>query len=275
VLRRGERVFLHRGTTSLEQPSGGGASVDAWVVFYREEQTRTFLSRVLSDPEIVSLGREMAALHKECDQIRHELRPTWKSLGSDVANLYDALGSASWRAEHNIHSGFEKLLRGQCDSFLDEAERLGYPSMHRIPVLIDWNLGNFSVTPHKSGFQLFSRWDYDWFRIEPRVLDFYFCSRVVGQVGDRTEFSYLVDPLFEQRFQLFLRSYHKVYPLSENELLFSKEAYRFFILNYVIRLGEHFFAPKIWPRLVQEALEVHLPTLDSRDFRNLLPALDY
>ena len=26
------------------------------------------------------------------------------------------------------------------------------------------------------------------FRIEPRVLDFYFCSRVVGQVGDRTEF---------------------------------------------------------------------------------------
>lgn len=275
VLRQEDRVFLHRGTVVMEGRDGKRAPADAWVVFYREAPTRAFLPRVLTDPEIVSLAREIAEFHRECDQIRTELRPTWKSLGSDVANLYDALGSASWRAEHNIHPGLERMLRQQCDTFLDESERLGYHLMHRIPVLIDWNIGNFSVTPLKSGFRLFSRWDYDWFRVEPRVLDFYFCSRVVGQVGDRTEFSYLVDPLLEQRFQLFLRTYHRVFPLSEAELSFVKEAYRFFILNYVIRLGEHFYAPKIWPRLVQEALDVYLPSLDTKDFSGLLRALDY
>jgi hypothetical protein len=274
VLRQEERVFLHRGSIEVEGPDGKRTS-DAWVVFYREAQTRAFLSRVQTDLEIVSLAKELAELHRECDQIRSELRPTWKSVGSDVANLYDALGNAAWRKEHNIASHLEGPLKGQCESFLDEAERLGYHRMHRIPILIDWNIGNFSVTPAKPGFRLFSRWDYDWFRIEPRVLDFYFCSRVVGQVGDRTEFSYLVDPLFEPRFQLFLRTYHKVFPLKEAELLFVKEAYRFFILNYVIRLGEHFFAPQIWPRLVQEAIDVYLPSLETRDFRNLLPALDY
>jgi len=275
VLRQEERVFLHRGSVEMQGPDGKPSKADAWVVFYREAPTRSMLSRVLTDPEIVSLARELAEFHRECDQIRGELRPTWKSLGSDVANLYDALASESWRREHNIYAGFEKLLRAQCDTFLDEAERLGYHRMHRIPVLIDWNLGNFSVTPTKPGFRLFSRWDYDWFRVEPRVLDFYFCSRVVGQVGDRTEFSYLVDPLFEQRFQLFLRTYHRIFPLTETELSFVKESYRFFILNYVIRLGEHFFSPSIWPRLVKEALDVYLPSLETRDFRQLLPALDY
>ncbi len=275
VLRQEDRVFLHRGSIDVDAPGGGRSTIDAWVVFYREAPTRSLLSRVLTDLEIVALARELAELHRECDQIRTELRPTWKTLGSDVANLYDALGNAAWRAERHIHSDLTRVLRSQCDTFLDEGERLGYHRMHRIPVLIDWNIGNFSVTPTKSGFTLFSRWDYDWFRIEPRVLDFYFCSRVVGQVGDRTEFSYLVDPLFEQRFQLFLRTYHKIFPLTEAELLFLKESYRFFILNYVIRLGEHFFAPNIWPRLVREAIEVYLPSLETRDFRNLLPALDY
>lgn len=275
VLRQEDRIFLHRGSVLSRGVDGKDAPMDAWVVFYREAPTRAFLSRVLTDPEIVSLARELAEFHRECDQIRSELRPTWKSLGSDVANLYDSLGSASWRADHNIHSGLERVLRSQCDMFLDESERLGYHRMHRIPVLIDWNIGNFSVVPYKSGFRLFSRWDYDWFRVEPRVMDFYFCSRVVGQVGDRTEFSYLADPMFEQRFQLFLRTYHRIFPLVEAELSFLKEAYRFFILNYVIRLGEHFFSRRIWPRLVQEAIDVYLPSLETRDFSGLLRALEY
>ena len=37
-------------------------------------------------------------------------------------------------------------------------------------------------------FRLYSRWDYDWFRIEPRLLDFYFLSRVSSKTGDRTLF---------------------------------------------------------------------------------------
>src|SRR5690606_40376851 len=68
-------------------------------------------------------------------------------------------------------------------------------------------------------------------------------ARVVRNDGDQTFFSYRVDPFFEPSFGLFLRQYHRVNPLEETEVLFLKEAYRFFILNYVVRSGEHFFRP--------------------------------
>jgi hypothetical protein len=156
---------------------------------------------------------------------------------------------------------------------LSNAAALGYHAMQRIPVLIDWNIGNFSVGFDERGFKLFSRWDYDWFRIEPRSLDFYFCARVVRDEGDQTTFSYLTGPLAETRFLTFLRAYHQVYPLSENDVLFIKEAYRFFILNYVVRSGEHFFRPSIYRRLVREATEVYLPSLANLDLRPLVDAL--
>ena len=261
VLRKGDQAFTYRGQHE-------------WVAFYREAKTRGRLPRVLSDPQIVSLAREMAELHLECAQIREQLNPTWNALGSDIANLYDALGSTAWREHRGLSPDVELPLKAHCERFLTEAENLGYHRFAHIPVLIDWNIGNFSIAVDNDGFRLFTRWDYDWFRIEPRTLDFYFCSRVVGQVGDRTDFSYLVDPLFERRFQLFLRTYHSVYPLAENDILFLKEVYRFFILNYDVRSGEHFFSPKIWPRLLKESLEIYLPSLERKDFRELLPALD-
>jgi hypothetical protein len=65
----------------------------------------------------------------------------------------------------------------------------GYDDWPKMPVLIDWNLGNFSVEfdeEDRSRFRLFSRWDYDWFRIESRLLDFYFLSRVSSRTGDRS-----------------------------------------------------------------------------------------
>ena len=85
--------------------------------------------------------------------------------------------------------------------FLERLVELGYDEWRKIPVLVDWNLGNFSVAPRPDGsFRLFSRWDYDWFRIEPRLLDFYFLSRVSSRTGDRTRFTYgahtLVEPTF-------------------------------------------------------------------------------
>jgi len=123
------------------------------------------------------------------------------------------------------------------------------------------------------GFKLFSRWDYDWFRIEPRMLDFYFCARVVRAEGDQTAFSYTADPFFDERFMKFLRAYHEVHRLTKDELLFLKEAYRFFILNYVLRIGEHFFQPDICHRLQHEAVEEYLPDLELVDFEPLLEVL--
>ena len=131
-----------------------------------------------------------------------------------------------------------------------------------MPVFIDWNIGNFSVTDK---LDLFSRWDYDWFRMSYRMLDFYFFSRVVSDIGDKTVFSYVIGPLMEDRFIIFLEEYHKVNPLTKNEILFLKESYRFFILNYVMKDGSYFFHEKYAKKLQAEAFDIYLPSID-RDF---------
>jgi hypothetical protein len=167
-------------------------------------------------------------------------------------------------------------VRRHAHLFLERLDDLGYDDTPRIPVLIDWNLGNFSVDtdPNDSNsFRLFSRWDYDWFRIESRLLDFYFLSRVSSRTGDRTTFTYAPHTLLEPRFKRFLRAYHAEYPLAPEEVLFLKEAYRFFLLNYVVREGRHFFRHDFWQHLLHDAVDVHLPSLDDVDLTPLLAEL--
>ncbi len=245
----------------------------AWVVFYGEAPRRGVLPAVLSEEQIDLLGREMARFHRASAAAATELAPTWQSLGSDVATLYDQMqNEAIWTAK-GFSQEHATLIRRHCDLFFNQAERLGYHRFPKIPVLIDWNRGNFSVAYEEEGFQLFSRWDYDWFRIEPRMMDFYFFCRVAREEGDQTVFSYTATPLLEPRFQRFLRAYHQVFPLTENEVRFLKEAYRFFILNYVLRTGEHFFIPSICQRLSREAVVRYLPELETLDLSPLVDAL--
>jgi hypothetical protein len=260
VLRKGREVysFYERGM---------------WVAFYEEASRRSFLPRVLSDAQIENLAREMALFHRACADVASQLDPTWQSLGSDLASLFDQMHSRTMMAERGLSSEHAVLVRRHCDLFFSNAEQLGYHRFPKLPVLIDWNRGNFSVAYDEDGFQLFSRWDYDWFRIEPRAMDFYFFSRVVREEGDQTVFSYTAAPLLEPRFLRFVRAYHNVFPLSANELAFIKESYRFFLLNYVLRTGEHFFVGDICERLHREALTYYLPELERLDFAPLLDAV--
>ena len=66
-----------------------------------------------------------------------------------------------------------------------------------------WVEGDSVATHHDGSFRLFSRWDYDWFRIDTRMLDFYFLSRVSSATGDRTAFTYSPHTLLEDRFVAF------------------------------------------------------------------------
>ena len=153
------------------------------------------------------------------------------------------------------------MIQRHCEYFLENADKVNYASeFENIPVFVDWNIGNFSIT---GDGKFYSRWDYDWFRMSSRVMDFYFFSRVVSDVGDRTVFSYLVDTLMEDRFMMFLKEYHRIYPLTEAEVLFIKEAYRFFILNYVIKDGPYFFRQYYSSKLIKEAYDTYFPALDS------------
>ena len=98
-----------------------------------------------------------------------------------------------------------------------------------------------------------------------RIMDFYFMSRVVSDIGDRTVFSYLIGPLQEERFLLFLKTYHQVFPLTLDEIKFLKEAYRFFILNYVIKDGRYFFHEIFASKLQKEAYETYFPSIETFD----------
>lgn len=232
---------------------------DAWVVFYNPTRILDRLPRRLDDNLIKNLGQQLGKFHKACSRVKNVLPKSSKTLRTDIYSLQQQLD----KNEKDFGSHMQvDFLKYHCDLFLRNRSKYNMASFDIIPVFIDWNIGNFSVTPN---YELYSRWDYDWFRMSYRVLDFYFFSRVVSDVGDRTVFSYVIGPMMEDRFIIFLKEYHKVYPLSADEIRFMKEAYRFFILNYVIKDGKHFFNEQYAKKLQAEAFNVYLPSVD-RDF---------
>lgn len=245
------------------------SSLDAWVVFYNPINIDQKLPRIQSEETIKTLGSELAKFHKVCYNIKNTLPPTYKQVEHDIDHLHEILATDTGKF---IHRGNEDNIRMQCDLFMENCEKLKVSEMKSIPVFVDWNIGNFSV--NKEG-KFYSRWDYDWFRMSSRVMDFYFFSRVCSSIGDRTVFSYLIDPVMEDRFMIFLKSYHAVYPLTENEIRFIKEAYRFFIINYVIKDGRYFFHEIYASKLQHEAHELYFPKLDaSFDADKILHALN-
>lgn len=229
----------------------------AWVVFYNPIRVGQKLRRVQSKEKIAILGQQLAKFHKACHKVRNTLPANSKTIAHDVHHLLDILKTEHGKYEHRQHI---QSIEYQCHTLLDNIERLGMESYDAIPVFVDWNIGNFSVD---KDFHFFSRWDYDWFRMSSRMMDFYFFSRVCSAAGDRTFFSYTIDPLMEPRFGIFLKAYHEVYPLTLPEISFMKEAYRFFILNYVIKDGRYFFNEVYASRLQLEAHEHYFPKLEQ------------
>jgi hypothetical protein len=69
--------------------------------------------------------------------------------------------------------GKSEFLRHHCEQFLKYRAKYKVNSFEIIPVFIDWNIGNFF---HHQKFELFSRWDYDWFRMSYRMMDFIFLA---------------------------------------------------------------------------------------------------
>ena len=245
-----------------------------WVAFYTDIERAMQLPSILNDDQIGNLAREIASFHRECSQIAGSLPATSNSVKGDAIHLLDQL-SHEFAAEHfGLRHDDIEIAKRSTHEFLLHLEKIRFDEWEKIPVLVDWNLGNFSVKHHGAQFELFSRWDYDWFRIDTRMLDFYFFSRVSSETGDRTSFTYSPHTLLEPRFIKFLRQYHEVFPLTQRELLFLPWAYRFFILNYVIREGAKFFREDISVKFRKDATRIYLPMLDHFDASALLAVLD-
>ncbi|WP_235295918.1 hypothetical protein [Portibacter marinus] len=231
------------------------ADVDASLVFYLPVKINKRPPRRLDETQIVKLARSIAHFHLCCNQIRKTLPESNKDIFDDIRHLKRDLSDGHSHFSHNSN-----LVKEQISIFLSRCDDLHYRAFNKIPVFLDWNIGNFSVSEN---FALFSRWDYDWFRVDSRILDFYFLARVVSNIGDQTVFHYNFDILKEDRFLLFLKNYHEVFPLDPNELHFIKEGYRFFILNYVVREGRRFFHDDYSYKLQSESYQF-LPHLDDQ-----------
>ncbi|WP_295767042.1 hypothetical protein [uncultured Mucilaginibacter sp.] len=249
-LLKNNRVYIYRHR---------GSGEEAWVVFYNPTRIMERLPRRLEDNNIRKFAQQTAKFHKACARVSKVLPKSSKTMRTDINSLLDQI--AEDESRFGTRSQVDQL-RYHCDKYLKGRAKYAANTFQTIPVFIDWNIGNFSVT-HKQ--ELYSRWDYDWFRMTNRVMDFYFFSRVVSDVGDRTVFSYYITTLTEKRFIQFLEEYHKHNPLTVNEVYFMKEAYRFFILNYVIKDGKHFFHEQYANKLQQEAYDIYLPSVE-RDF---------
>jgi hypothetical protein len=233
--------------------------IDAWVVFYNPSRVMQRMPRRLQEGHIRNFGKQIAKFHLACSRIRNVLPKSGKTLRTDINTLLEQLDTTEKKFGTKTQA---ELIRYHCEQFLKNRTRCNAGSFEIIPVFIDWNIGNFSVVDN---FELYSRWDYDWFRMSSRMLDFYFFSRVVSDAGDKTVFSYLIDPMMEDRFLIFLSEYHKINPFIADEIRFLREVYRFFILNYVIKNGNYFFSDQYAKKLQAEALDIYLPSVD-RDF---------
>jgi Ser/Thr protein kinase RdoA (MazF antagonist) len=245
-----------------------------WAAFYDEVQRRDALPRILEDHQVENFGREIASFHKACAEIAPQLPPTSNTVKADAIHLLDLLASPFASRNYELSPEHVGVLWRHTHEFLLELERIRYDEWPKLPILVDWNLGNFSVTTNAAGqFELFSRWDYDWFRLEPRLLDFYFLSRVSSRTGDRTQWTYSWHTLLEPRFFRFLAAYHEVFPLSEADIRFLPETYRFFILNYVIREGARFFRPDFCRQFRRQAAQTYLPSFEQLDITPLLTIL--
>ncbi len=232
-------------------------SIDAWVIFYRPIRTLNRMPNRLDEGQIEKLAKQFAKFHRACFEVRHTLPPSSKDMLSDINHLLRTLNAPISPEPYARH--FDQI-REHCQTFKTNLGLLNLKELTPIPVFVDWNIGNFSVT---KDLKLYSRWDYDWFRMTSRMMDFYFLSRIVSSVGDKTSFSYLVDPLMEERFIRFLRVYHEHNPFNRTEILFLKEVYRFFILHYVIHFGNYFFLNRYASRLQSEAFITYLRSVDQ------------
>jgi hypothetical protein len=249
-----------------------------WAAFYDEADRGSSLPRVLSDDQIVRFATEMAEFHRACHDVADAIPPLSYTMKSNAIELLDLLESPF--APRNFELAPEHIgtLWRHTHELLLSLERIHYDEWEKMPVLVDWNLGNFSIRStgaDPADFELFTRWDYDWFRIESRVFDFYFLSRVSSRTGDRTFFTYRPHTLVEPRFLRFIEAYHRVFPLSVDEVRFIPEAYRFFLLNYVVRGGARFFRAELCERFRVDTARWYLPELERFDVAPLLAAIGH
>ena len=116
-----------------------------WAVFYDDVPRREALPRSSTSTRSRNLGREMAEFHLACTDIAPAIPAGSKTIKSDAIHLLDLLESPFAPRNFELPPESIGVLWRHTHQFLERLVELGYDEWRKIPVLIDWNLGNFSV----------------------------------------------------------------------------------------------------------------------------------
>ena len=135
------RVFVHRDG-------------DLWAALYDEVPTRRSLPRIVSGEDVQNLAEEMARFHQACREVARMVPPTSTSIKSDAIHLLDLLSDPATAGRFPYDRDERATIQAHAERFLEQLDVLGYDDWVKIPVLIDWNLGNFSVDYHGDRFRL-------------------------------------------------------------------------------------------------------------------------
>ena len=106
---------------------------------------------MLSLDQIANLGREIAEFHLACTDLAPRIPGGSKTIKSDAIHLLDLLESPFAPTNFDLPPEAIGVLWRHTHEFLERLVELGYDEWPKIPVLIDWNLGNFSVDTDGDG----------------------------------------------------------------------------------------------------------------------------
>ena len=118
---------------------------EMWVVLYREVEVRDRLPAILTPTQVESFGDEIARFHRACSSVSRLIPPTSKTVTSDAVNLYEMTASRRAGEELGLDPSRLDMVHRHAHRFLMAVHECGYDYWPKMPVLIDWNLGNFSI----------------------------------------------------------------------------------------------------------------------------------
>src|SRR6478735_2348161 len=116
-----------------------------WAAFYEEIDRARSLPAILADDEVENLAREMAYLHLASAETAAQIPPMSNSVKTDAIRLLEQLESPIAPFVFGLSATQVASVWSQAHHFLLHLERIRYDEWLRTPVLVDWNLGNFSV----------------------------------------------------------------------------------------------------------------------------------
>ena len=214
----------------------------------------------------------MAEFHLACTDIAAAIPAPSKTIKSDAIHLLDLLESPFATRNFALPPESIGVLWQHTHHFLERLVELGYDDWPKIPVLIDWNLGNFSVRPRPTARSDCSAGGTTTGSGSSRG-----CSTSTSSRGSpaapATAPSSPTAPhtLTEPSFLAFLEAYSRRVPAERRtSRSFLPEVYRFFILNYVVREGSRFFRADLCTKFRGDAVRTYLPALDTLDVTPLL-----